>query len=223
VSRLATLPLLLFLAIIFPILFSELMFASLSKLHLSPEAALGLVISIFVGGLINIPVKAIVRDRDVIVDPLAIYGLGGLWPQLRRIRRTTVVAVNVGGCLIPAGVAVYELANIAALGEALLVATAMGCVVNTAVCYAIARPVPDVGIVMPALTSPLTAAVFAMLFVPGAAAPAAFVIGVIGPLLGADLLHLKDVDPGRAAAISIGGAGTFDGIILSGIVAAYLA
>lgn len=222
-SRLAALSLFLFLAIIFPIVFSELMFASLTKLHLSPQAALILLIGIIVGGLINIPVKSIVRDRDVIVDPLEIYGLGGLWPELRQMRRTTVIAVNVGGCLIPAGVALYELANIAALGGPLFAATAMGCVVNTAMCYIVARPVPDVGIVMPGLASPLTAVVFALLFVPGAAAPAAFVIGVTGPLVGADLLHLKDVDPGGAAAISIGGAGTFDGIVLSGIVAAYLA
>ncbi len=35
-----------------------------------------------------------------------------------------------------------------------------------------------------------------------------------------DLLHLKDV---ANIATGIGGAGTFDGIVLSGIVAAYLA
>jgi len=41
-------------------------------------------------------------------------------------------------------------------------------------------------------------------------------------LIGADLRHLHPRDISKLIA-SIGGAGTFDGIVLSGIVAAYLA
>jgi len=36
-------------------------------------------------------------------------------------------------------------------------------------------------------------------------------------------MHLKDVETSELGIASIGGAGTFDGIILSGIIAAYLA
>ena len=54
-------------------------------------------------------------------------------------------------------------------------------------------------------------------------APVAFVAGVLGPVQGADLLHLKDIKRVSAGMLSIGGAGTFDGIVLSGIVAALLA
>ena len=42
-------------------------------------------------------------------------------------------------------------------------------------------------------------------------------------LIGADLLHLKQIEESATGVASIGGAGTFDGIVLSGIVAAYLA
>jgi uncharacterized membrane protein len=72
------LSLLLFLvmAVLSPFVFGELMLASLSKLHLSPSAALTLVIAIFVGGLVNIPIRSVVNDRDVVVHPLAVYGLG---------------------------------------------------------------------------------------------------------------------------------------------------
>ena len=42
------------------------------------------------------------------------------------------------------------------------------------------------------------------------------------PLVGADLLHLRDIEVSEIGFVSIGGAGTFDGIVLSGIVAAYL-
>jgi len=43
----------------------------------------------------------------------------------------------------------------------------------------------------------------------------------MGTLLGADLLHLREIRkyPG---IISIGGAGVFDGIFLTGIVAVFL-
>jgi len=47
--------------------------------------------------------------------------------------------------------------------------------------------------------------------------------GVAGPVIGADLLHLKEIEQSAVGIASIGGAGTFDGIVLSGIVAAYLA
>ena len=40
--------------------------------------------------------------------------------------------------------------------------------------------------------------------------------------VGADLLHLKEIEQSTVGMASIGGAGTFDGIVLSGIVAAYL-
>ncbi|HXZ68352.1 MAG TPA: DUF1614 domain-containing protein, partial [Alphaproteobacteria bacterium] len=46
---------------------------------------------------------------------------------------------------------------------------------------------------------------------------------VAGPLIGADLFHLRDIKASPVGIASIGGAGTFDGIVLSGIIAAYLA
>ena len=67
------------------------------------------------------------------------------------------------------------------------------------------------------------AAILALLVAPGDAAPVAYIAGVAGPLIGADLLHLKKIEESAVGMASIGGAGTFDGIVLSGIVAAYLA
>ena len=185
--------------------------------------AFACVIAIFGGGLINIPVKTVVRDWDVIEDPLAIYGLAGFWPRLQRIRRKTIIAVNVGGCLIPAGLVLYEIVYLAAVSLSVLAAAFAGCVANVVVCYLVARPMAGIGIVMPGVVSPVVAAVLALLLAPDMAPPVAFVIGVIGPLVGADLLHLRDIEVGEIGVVSIGGAGTFDGIVLSGIVAAYLA
>jgi uncharacterized membrane protein len=213
----------LLLLILLPILFGQVMLGALGKLHVSPQAAGALMAAIVVGGFINIPVRRIVRHDSVIVHPFAAFGLTGFWPQLRRVRRETVVAVNVGGCLIPAGLVVYELAHLATAGWEVLGATAAISAVNAIASYLAARPVPGVGIVMPGLLSAFLAAGLALLFAQGQAAPVAFVAGVVGPLIGADLLHLKDFSQKSIGMISIGGAGTFDGIVLSGIVAAYLA
>ncbi len=184
----------LIMAVLFPFVFGELMLASLSKLHLSPSTALTLVIAIFVGGLVNIPVKSVVNDRDVVSHPLAVYGLSDFWPQLQRVRRETIIAVNVGGCLIPVGLVVYEIIQLATFNPPALFAVAVGCVVNSLVCYFIARPVTGIGIVMPGVISPIIAASVALLLAPDVAAPVAFAIGVIGPLVGADLMHLKDIE-----------------------------
>src|SRR5258708_25999863 len=91
----------LLLLLLLPMLFGELMATSLVKLHLSPEAALLLMIAIIVGGLVNIPVKRIARERVVPAHPLAVFGLGGLGPGVRRERRATVFAPNSRGRVVP--------------------------------------------------------------------------------------------------------------------------
>jgi uncharacterized membrane protein len=211
---------LLFLA---PLLFAQLMAAGLSKLGLDPGTAALLVMGIIVGGFINLPVRRIPHEDGVEVHPLAAVGLSGLFPQMRRVSRDTVIAINVGGCVIPVALAAYELSVLAAMGGQPLLSTLIATGLNTAVCYYVARPVAGVGITMPGLLSPLVAAASALILAPHEAPPVAFVAGVLGPLIGADLLHLKDFGSRVAGIVSIGGAGTFDGIVLSGIIAAYLA
>lgn len=206
-----------------PIFFGQLMLGALAKLHLSPDMALLLVMAIIIGGFINIPVKRIVRDELVPSHPLALLGMFRLTPQMVRSRRETIIAVNLGGCVVPAGVAVYELLHIAADSPDGLWAVAIASVVNIVACYLAARPIAGIGITMPGLLSPLVAATAALILAPEQASPVAFIAGVSGPLIGADLLHLGEVRISAVGIASIGGAGTFDGIVLSGIIAAYLA
>jgi uncharacterized membrane protein len=208
------------LMLMMPFVYADLMQTALVKLQISPEAAALIVAGIFIGSLINIPVKRVARDEMVPVHPLALFGLGGWRPEMTRTRRETVVAVNVGGCLIPAGLATHEALRLARTDA---VPALLGAVlVNVAVCYAVARPVRGVGIQMPGLLPPLVAATSALLLAPAYATPVAYVAGTIGPLVGADLLHIRQMDRVDAGMLSIGGAGTFDGILLSGIVALYL-
>lgn len=214
--------LVLLLAAALPFLFVGVLNAALLKLRLDPQVATIVVLAILAGSFVNVPVRRIVRSEAVVFDHGGLFGLLGVWPRLMRVRRETVVAVNVGGCVVPVALAIYETTYL--LGETgALAGLALAVSMNTLVCYVLARPVPGVGIVMPGLVPPVVAAVMALTLVPAQATPVAFVSGVLGPVVGADLLHLRDVGRIASATISIGGAGTFDGILLSGIVAAYLA
>lgn len=219
------LPLLLFFLLVamLPLVFGHLFAAALIKLKLEPTTALLVVFGIFVGSVINIPVKRISRTESVLVDPLAVFGLHSWWPMFQRVRRDTVIAVNVGGCLIPLALAIYESVYLAMAGRQALLGLVVAVVVNTGVCYWVAKPVEGIGITMPGLFPAIVASMSALLLVPDQAPPVAFVAGVLGPLIGADLLHLRDIEKIATGVASIGGAGTFDGIVLSGIVAAYLA
>ncbi len=210
------------LALILPWVFADLLATALVKLRLSQGTAALLVAGIFLGSLVNIPVKRIVRPEPLPRDALAVFGLHGWWPAARRVRPETVVAVNVGGCVIPVTLAAYEVMRLVAVPGVLL-PLAVATLVNVAVCYRLARPVAGVGIVMPTLVPAVVACGAALLLAPQAATPVAFTAGVAGPLIGADLLHLGDIRQIASGMVSIGGAGTFDGILLTGILALYLA
>lgn len=213
----------LLLIVLLPLLFAQLLAGSLAKLHVGGDVALLLVLGVFLGSFVNIPIKRIRQARTLEAHPLAVFGLTGLWPELRRVRSETVLAVNLGGCVIPVAVAIYEVFFLAASDPGLLGVAAAAAAVNTGVCYYLARPVAGLGIALPALVPALVAACLALLLAPEQAPPVAFIAGIAGPLVGADLLHLRDFEGIASGVISIGGAGTFDGIVLSGIVAAYLA
>lgn len=219
------LPLVVFLILLalLPIMFGHVMAGALLKLHLDPAAAILLAIGILLGGALNLPVRRFIRTEEMLADPFAILGLPGLWPRVQRVQRETILAVNVGGCVIPTGLALYEAGHVVAAGAGPAVGLGLAVLVNTVVCYWVARPMKGIGIAMPGLVPPIVAVLAALVLVPDERVPVAFVAGVLGPLLGADVMHLRDIPHISTGVASIGGAGTFDGIVLSGIVAAYLA
>jgi len=176
-------------------------------------ALLGLSI---VGSTVNLPVARL--RSSVVLGPqvIRVYGIRYLVPAVRQ-RRVTVIAVNVGGALVPAGVAAFLIAH-EHLGTRALVAVG----IVAAVCLLLARPVKGVGIVLPGLVPPVVA--ITALAISEPLAPAlAYVAGVLGTLVGADLLNLPRIRKLGAPVASIGGAGTFDGIFLSGLLAVLIA
>jgi uncharacterized membrane protein len=218
------LSLIIFLGVLlFPLFLANALLSALGKLGLNPSLALLVALGIFVGGLVNIPVYRIRREQPIEYVHMRMFGLHRIIPVQPRQWGYTVIAVNLGGALIPIVMAFYELLRISARGPNALLAGLAAVAINVMVSYLIARPVPNVGIAMPSLVPGIVAALTAFIFLPSFAAPVAFAAGVLGPLVGADLLHLREVEKITTGVASIGGAGTFDGIVISGLIATLLA
>ena len=130
----------------------------------------------------------------------------------------TVVALNVGGALIPILVSLYLVAH-----TGMLVRMLIGTALVAVIVHQIAYVVPGVGIAVPMLVPPLVAAGVALILAFRRAPPVAYVSGSMGTLVGADLLNLRQIGRLGAPLVSIGGAGTFDGVFLTGILAGLLA
>jgi len=88
--------------------------------------------------------------------------------------------------------------------------------------HSLARLVPGVGIAVPMFIPPLAAAAVALILAFRRAPPVAYVAGSMGALIGADIWNLGRIAELGAPIVSIGGAGTFDGVFLTGILAGLL-
>jgi len=144
-------------------------------------------------------------------------GIHYLVPQFHDSHRT-VLAVNVGGALIPTGLSLFLM-----IKQRLYVLGIVGVAIVAAIVHWLAKPVPGVGIAIPTFLPPIAAAVTAVVLSRRMAAPLAYIAGTLGTLIGGDLLNLGLL-PGLGAPVaSIGGAGTFDGVFLTGILAVLLA
>jgi uncharacterized membrane protein len=226
VSGCLLLGVLFFFGCLAPLLFIDLVRQALGNLHLSPPAAMLVLLGLIFGSAINLPLYSIPRDYDLpvpMVEPVPGWSLS---PRFERLRRETIVAVNVGGCLVPLLLSAWLLPHIFSGGPRVRGVLLCGVVLNTVACYRLARPVPGLGIALPFFLPAFVALLTTWLGLDGRDqefhAPVAFVIGISGPLFGADVLHWRDFEKISAGMISIGGAGTWDGIVFSGLLAAFL-
>jgi uncharacterized membrane protein len=138
-----------------------------------------------------------------------------------------VLAVNVGGCIIP----LLLSAEVVARQRVRPGPAVLAVIFVALVSYYFATPVQGEGILMPFYIAPLAGA-FAGILLAGAditSPGTAYVGGAMGTLLGADIFLLatpgtiETIAGGEIAILSIGGAGVFDGIFLTGIIAVFLA
>lgn len=191
---------------------------TLAKLGLSPNSAMTLLLVSVIGSLVNLPLFKIKAESPEKPPPLPAL-LSLLRHNMPAFTGQTTIAMNVGGCMVPIIFSLFlMLNNPLPLLDVLLAIT-----IVSAISYFSSRPIPGLGIGMPFLIAPLMAAAVALLINPELSPPLAYIGGTLGVLIGADLLRLKDIRRMGTPLAAIGGAGTFDGIFITGIVAVILA
>ncbi len=202
----------LFLPVLFVLGYFHIVTIGFENLGVSPETTIFLLLSILIGSAVNIPLG---RKKLIYVREKRFFGL---WqtPKLE----VQGVAINLGGAVIPVLLSFYFLYLTWRAGFALQ-PIFMATLLMIAVSKFLARVIPGRGISLPALIPPIFAAIFAVILASQFAAPCAFISGVLGTLIGADLLNLRKVQK-QGGFVSIGGAGVFDGIFLIGIISALL-
>jgi uncharacterized membrane protein len=188
------------------------------RLGVSSRVVLLLLLASLLGSYINIPLVELPDQQQILpVQAINFFGMRYSlpvvvdWPG-------TIIAVNVGGALIPTLMSLYLLArnHLWWLG---LLATA--CI--SLVCYHLAEPVAGLGITLPIFVPAIATAIVALVLSRQYAAVLAYVGGSLGTLIGADLLNLGRIQDLGAPVASIGEAGTFDGIFVTGILAVLIA
>lgn len=214
-----------FLICLLPYLVVGAMQEALARLHLSPFVAACSILLTFVGSLVNIPVYRYRRDELLPDRSIDLEHLGEGKPRFEHVQTDALIAVNLGGCVVPLLVGLWQVLYLATTSLRVLLLALIISGVNVVLCYRSARPIPNVGILMPMFLSPLVAVGLSLLLIrsPELRPSAAFIAAILGPLIGADLLRLNEVSRMKGGVLSIGGAGTFDGIVISGLIAAFIA
>lgn len=210
----------LILAFFFILLEIHVISYAFVMLGLPPEMAFTALLVSLVGSYINIPITRVASGQphpEVIVRS---FGVSYRVPT-RYATDSTIVAVNLGGAIVPILISGYLLIQM----PTIIMPALIGVAIVTAIVHRFAMPVPGMGIATPMLIPPIVAAACGYFL--GSSQhhrdAVAFISGVIGTLIGADLLNLRKLRDLGAPVASIGGAGTFDGIFLTGIVAVLLA
>ncbi len=187
------------------------------RLGVSSGAALFLLFGSLLGSYFNVPLADLPAQAVESDQVINFYGMRYVVPHVVDWPNT-VVAVNVGGAVIPSLMSIYLLIKIQLWVRGLLATAAV-----TMMCHLMAHPIAGLGIAEPVFVPGAATAVVALLLSRQYAAPIAYISGSLGTLFGADLLNLGKVQGLGAPVASIGGAGTFDGIFLTGILAVLLA
>lgn len=187
------------------------------KMGVDRRYVFSLLLLSLLGSYVNIPVAELPAEQIHSGKEVIFFGMRYVIPVVKEWPRT-VIAVNVGGAVLPTLLSLYLLVKKGLYGRSLL-----GVVIVAGVVHWLAQPVRGVGIAVPTFIPPLVAAGTALVLARRSAPSLAYIAGSLGTLIGADLMNLGKLQGLGAPVASIGGAGTFDGIFLTGILAVLLA
>jgi len=187
------------------------------KLGVGPGAAMLLLFGSLIGSYFNIPITILPGQMVKSGEVVDFFGMQYVVPLVQQWPGT-VLAVNVGGAVIPTLMSTYLMIRYQLWGKGTIAIIAIAVIIHM-----MATPVHGLGIAVPVFGPVIATAILAFILSREYAAPLAYIGGSMGTLIGADLSNLDKISGLGAPVASIGGAGTFDGIFLTGILAVLLA
>jgi len=176
-----------------------------------------LLVGSLLGSYVNIPVAELPAEHVYREGIVNFFGMRYMIPSILTEPRT-IIAVNLGGAVIPTLLSFYLI-----LKNRLYWSSAVAIAVVAVAVHLMAHPVPGIGIAEPTFMPFLITVAIVLVLSRKNAAPLAYIAGSLGTLIGADLMNLGRIRGLGAPVASIGGAGTFDGIFLTGILSVLLA
>jgi len=188
------------------------------------------LLSLF-GSQINIKLKETKSlQPSITYRTVNFFGIQWRVPEVGYGNKKTVIAINLGGAIIPLLLSLYIIFySVPALEQNLTLAylkILVAFIIVTFVVHHLARPIKGLGIAIPSFIPPLTAALTSAALFSLVAETNPFIIayvaGTLGTLVGADLLNLNKIPKLGAPMVSIGGAGVFDGVYITGVMAIFL-
>ena len=164
-----------------------------------------------------------VLDRMRMTDRWALIIIIGMiiGTFLPNIHITKLVSVNIGGALIPIGVSIYLFIKADSMAEklnAVIVSIISGILVYIAGVFLPHEP--EAMLIEPNYIYGIIGGLISYLF--GRSRRCAFIAGVMGIVLSGVIQAFVNYFTGRNAVVPIGGAGSFDAVVISMIIAVFL-
>ena len=182
-----------------------------------------------IGSYVNFPLAKLESQHQVPnIELVESFGVTYEIPKIDITNKQTLIMINLGGAIIPTIISLYMLYSIYRLSPTPLLTiakTLIVLVIVTVNTHQSAQIVEGLGITTPAWGPPTMTAfvIFLINYFSTVSYPmqVAYIGGTLGALIGADLLNLDKV-AGVGPVVSIGGAGTFDGVYLTGLMSVLL-
>ncbi len=171
-----------------------------------------LAVVFLVGSNIDIPLLELTRVLPMKTDFFHEYSYGWGSPAV-----STTLGVNLSGAVLPLLLSIV-------LAVRSPKASLLFSILSAAtVAFLVSRAVPIQGVYLSPLLPSFAAAASAFLFAGRQAPTVAFIAGVVGTFLGADMLHLSALLDQDVNQLIVGGGGYLDAIALVGLSSTFMA
>ncbi len=155
------------------------------SMRINRRYVFSLLLLSLLGSYINIPLFNLPHEKVISNSYVDLFGMRHVIPLVREWPGT-VIAVNVGGAVIPFILSLYLTLKNRFYGRALL-----GVIIVMSIVHHIAYLVRGVGITVPFFIPPIAATVTAIILSRKYAPALAYISGSMGTLIGADIMNLN--------------------------------